>query len=91
MKKYLFLFLTLAPSLSPAEEPTPPSLTQEQINQLFFMKYDEDKDGKVSREEFLRPNNAQFDFMDLNQDGIIEMSEVAAFTKRMMQPPASQH
>lgn len=91
MKKYLFLFLTLAPSLSPAEEPTPPSLTQEQINQLFFMKYDEDKDGKVSREEFLRPNNAQFDFMDLNQDGIIEMSEVAAFTKRMMQPPAPQH
>jgi len=91
MKKYLFLFLTLAPGLSPAEEPIPPSLTQEQINQLFFMKYDEDKDGKVSREEFLRPDNAQFDFMDLNQDGIIEMSEVAAFTKRMMQPPAPQH
>jgi Ca2+-binding EF-hand superfamily protein len=90
MKRHLLLCLILLPSagLAQQDQPQPPS--REQINQMFFTEFDEDADGHVSRAEFLRSDNAQFDFMDRNRDGLIDMSEVAAFTGYMMQAPEQQ-
>ena len=90
MKKALALCLTLvsAPSLAQDTPTAPP--TQEQINQMFFMEFDADHDQQVSREEFLRSTNAQFDFMDRNRDGVIDKSEVAAFVDYMMHGPQGQ-
>lgn len=61
----------------------------ERINQLFFHQYDGDGDGRVTRREFLTPSMAQFDYLDRNGDGMVDMNEVAAFTKMMTEqaPP----
>ena len=90
MKKALAICLTLisAPSLAQDAPTAPPTL--EQVNQMFFMEFDADHDQQVSREEFLRSTNAQFDFMDRNRDGVIDKSEVAAFVDYMTQGPQGQ-
>lgn len=80
--------LLLAAGPNHAEQPPPAAPTPEQIEQLnrmFFTEFDRDQDEQVTREEFLASDNARFDFMDSNADGIIDPGEVAAFTRRMLQ------
>jgi Ca2+-binding EF-hand superfamily protein len=90
MKKILALSLTLVSAQSLAQDaPTAPP-TLQQINQMFFMEFDADHDQQVSRDEFLRSTNAQFDFMDRNRDGMIDKSEVAAYVDYMTQGPQGQ-
>jgi len=42
-----------------------------------------DKDGKVTKTEFLKPYAGQFAHMDKNQDGSIDRTEIDAFSAQM--------
>ncbi len=42
---------------------------------------DADKDGKISREEFIKAHEAMFDAMDANKDGVLDNTEMG----KMMQ------
>jgi hypothetical protein len=75
MKEKIFLLilsllvLALAVGVSFAEE------TGSSPGDRFLQRFDEDKDGKVSKDEF--PGRAErFDRVDENQDGFIEKSEI---------------
>ena len=43
---------------------------------------DKNKDGKVSKEEFLRYNEAIFDRIDTNQDGSVDKDEADSYVAR---------
>jgi Ca2+-binding EF-hand superfamily protein len=65
-----------------------PPMGQQQMPDLegmFFQQFDKDQDGTVSKAEFLRPTEAQFDHMDRNDDGVIDRAEVQAFNEEMQQ------
>ncbi|WP_456372473.1 hypothetical protein [Thiolapillus sp.] len=64
-----------------------------------FMMLDSDKDGKVSKTEFLAPYEKRFAQMDSNHDGAVDRGEIEALEKAMrarmeqmrkQQPPAGQ-
>ena len=59
---------------------TPPDLEK-----LFFEQFDTNKDGVVSKEEFLAPTVAQFDHMDRDKNGALDGAEVKAFNAEMKQ------
>jgi hypothetical protein len=48
-----------------------------------FMMLDSDKDGKVSRTEFLAPYEKRFARMDSNGDGAVDRAEIGALEKTM--------
>lgn len=77
------LFSTAALSQQPPAQPNMPS--QEQVDRMFFQQFDSNQDGKVSQQEFVQPRIDQFRFMDRNQDGIVELEEVNAFTTLLLQ------
>lgn len=78
----LIALLLLAATPAVAQPPQQaPDL--DRINQLFFKQYDADGDGLVTGREFLTPSMAQFDYLDRNDDGIVDMGEVSAFTQMM--------
>ena len=65
-----------------------PSLGQQQMPDLegmFFQQFDVDQDGTVSKAEFLKPTEAQFEYIDRNKDGVIDRAEVQTFNKEMQQ------
>lgn len=47
-------------------------------------KVDSDKDGKISKEEFLKHHEAMFDKKDLNNDGFIDEDEMHKMMKKHM-------
>jgi Ca2+-binding EF-hand superfamily protein len=63
-----------------APEGAPPS-----ISDAFMQQLDTDKDGKVTKAEFLKPQEAQFAHIDKNQDGSIDKTEIDAFAAEMHQ------
>lgn len=63
-----------------APQGTPPSMSD-----AFMQQLDADKDGKVSKAEFLKPYDAQFAHIDKNQDGSIDKAEIDAFAAEMRQ------
>jgi hypothetical protein len=63
------LVLALAVGVSFAEE------TGSSPGDRFLQRFDEDKDGKVSKDEF-PGRDERFDRVDENQDGFIEKSEI---------------
>lgn len=81
----LLLFVA-APAIAQPPQQAP---DLDRINQLFFKQYDADGNGVVTGREFLAPSMAQFDYLDRNDDGIVDMDEVSAFT-RMMTEQAMQ-
>lgn len=81
MKKIVIaLSLLAAPALAQQQMPQMPDL-----DQIFFKQFDTNQDGQVSREEFLKPTEAQFDYMDRNKDGALDQAEVKAFNEEMKQ------
>jgi Ca2+-binding EF-hand superfamily protein len=71
----LFVVITaLAATLAWAQGQQPP----QDPAQAFIRNFDTDKDGKVSKAEFLKPAEAQFDKMDRNGDGFIAADEARA-------------
>jgi Ca2+-binding EF-hand superfamily protein len=67
-----------------AQQPQMPNLEA-----MFFQQFDTDKDGTVSRAEFLRPMEEQFAHMDRDGNGTLDKAEVQAFNdevrKRMQE------
>jgi Ca2+-binding EF-hand superfamily protein len=55
------------------------------LEEVFFQQFDADKDGLVSKAEFLQPTEAQFAHMDRNNDGNLDRAEVKAFNEEMQQ------
>ena len=47
-------------------------------------KADSDKDGKISKEEFLKHHEAKFEKKDLNNDGFIDKDEMHKMMKKHM-------
>ena len=64
----------------PAPEDAPSSMSD-----AFMQQLDADKDGKVTKTEFLKPNEAEFAHIDKNQDGSIDKAEIDAFADEMRQ------
>ena len=64
----LFATAAMAQGQAPQQDP----------GQAFVQNFDANKDGKVSKEEFLQPAQAQFKHMDRNGDGFISLDEARA-------------
>ena len=83
MKKTLIV-ITLFSAAAVAQQPqmrgTPPDLEK-----VFFEQFDTNKDGVVSKEEFLAPTVAQFEHMDRDKNGALDSAEVKAFNAEMKQ------
>jgi len=88
MHRMLALLILAATPVVAEDAPQGPDL--ERINQSFFYQYDGDRDGLVTRREFLTPSMAQFEYLDRNADGVVDMNEVSAFTKMMTEQAAQQ-
>jgi Ca2+-binding EF-hand superfamily protein len=52
---------------------------------MFMQNLDTNKDGKVSKEEYLKPGEEQFRQIDKNGDGAITRDEADAYHKEMQQ------
>ena len=76
----LLALIVLSSPLAAQQAPqgAPPTMSDAFMHQL-----DADKDGKVSKAEFLKPQEAQFAHIDKNQDGYIDKSEIDAFAAEM--------
>lgn len=89
MKKILVV-LSLACSAAyaqqgqmPVQMPQMPALPD--LGEMFFKQFDSDQDGRVSKDEFLKPTEAQFDHMDRDGNGALDQAEIKAFNDEMMQ------
>jgi Ca2+-binding EF-hand superfamily protein len=54
-----------------------------QAKQLLLLM-DTDKNGKVSKAEFMAFMNAEFDSLDVNHDGVLDVKELTQFGIRHM-------
>ncbi len=80
------LLLALIPLTGPLPAQQSPQDTPPSMSDIFMQQLDTDKDGKVTKAEFLKPQEAQFAHIDTNQDGSIDKGEAEAFaTKRQRQ------
>lgn len=53
-------------------------------------RFDSNKDGKVTREEYLAPADKTFSEADVNKDGVVTADELAdSFLKRGIRVPSS--
>ena len=52
---------------------------------MFLRQFDANNDGKVTRDEFIKPSEAQFERMDSNHDGAVDAAELDAMKAQMMQ------
>ena len=92
MKTTLFISISLLlPSMvlaQPQPGAQPHSMTDA------FMMLDSDKDGKVSKAEFLAPYEKRFARMDSNSDGVVDRAEIGVLEKTMrerMEKMRQQH
>ena len=84
MKKILLpLTLALACPAALAQQGTMPEMPD--LGAMFFQQFDTDQDQKVTKAEFMKPTEAQFDHMDKNGDGVLDEAEVAAFNQELQQ------
>ena len=92
MRLALTTLLALAAASAVAQPPGAPSSSLEEINQMFFARYDADGNGQVTWQEFAAEPAARFQYLDRNADGMVDMNEVAAFTRMMSEqaPPTPQ-
>jgi Ca2+-binding EF-hand superfamily protein len=82
VKKIIIALTLLSAPVLAQQQPMP---QMPNLEELFFKQFDTDQDGQVSRQEFLKPTEAQFDHMDRNKDGVLDKSEVKAFNDEMKQ------
>lgn len=80
MKKAIAV-ISLSLLAAPAMAQQPPQMPN--LEEIFFKQFDSDQDGRVTRAEFLKPTEAQFDHMDANKDGALDQGEVKAFNDEM--------
>jgi Ca2+-binding EF-hand superfamily protein len=53
------------------------------LDAMFFQQFDADKNGMVTKNEFIKPTEAQFDHMDGDGNGMLDAKEVQAFNAEM--------
>jgi hypothetical protein len=58
--------------------PQPPAATDETREQKRFSRADHDKNGAISRDEFLAARHRNFAKLDVNNDGMLSFAEYAA-------------
>lgn len=69
-----------------AQQPQMPQMPQmPDLETLFMKQFDTNNDGKVSKDEFMKPTEEQFAHMDSNHDGALDAAEVKAFNNEMQQ------
>jgi Ca2+-binding EF-hand superfamily protein len=77
----LALLVAVPVSAQSPEQPNP--------GQLFLQTFDADKDGRVSKDEYVKPQvqqiEKQFDYLDKNKDGQVDAGEAEAFAAEMRQ------
>ncbi|NIJ08300.1 hypothetical protein FHS31_001917 [Sphingomonas vulcanisoli] len=61
--------------------PDPPTASEKTREEKRFSRYDHDKDGKVSRDEFLAARHKAFTKLDVNGDGKLSFDEYAVKTE----------
>jgi uncharacterized protein YxeA len=61
---------------TPLDEP--PAATEKTREEKRFSRYDRDKDGAVSRDEYLRSRRTAYAKLDTNGDGVLSFEEYAA-------------
>jgi len=72
-----FLFVALMASASEAQQNTSPAVQQGESSAKELLKLmDKDRNGKVSRAEFMRFMNAEFNRLDVNKDGELDVNEL---------------
>ncbi len=80
--KYLISVAALALSVSAYAQSQ-----QMSPGQAFLQTFDADRNGQVSRDEFVKPQvqniEKQFDYMDKNRDGAVDPGEADAFASEM--------
>lgn len=85
MKKTL-IALTLFSTPVLAQQPPMQQMPQmPDLEKVFFEQFDTNKDGVVSKEEFLQPTVEQFNHMDRDKNGALDSAEVRAFNDEMKQ------
>jgi hypothetical protein len=56
-------------------------------SKMFLKTFDANNDGRVSKDEFVKPQiqqiEKQFDYMDKNKDGVVDKQEAEAFAQEM--------
>jgi len=73
-----FLLVTLMSSASVAQQSHSLAVQQGESNAKELLKLmDKDRNGKVSRKEFMRFMNAEFDRLDVNKDGELDVNELS--------------
>ncbi len=80
MKKMLIALAIICPPAF-AQQGQMPQMPD--LGEMFFNQFDENRDGSVSRDEFLKPTEAQFDHMDRDKNGALDQAEVKAFNDEM--------
>ena len=77
--------IVLALVSAPAFAQQPPSQPMPDLDKMFFEQFDTDGDGKVTKGEFMKPTEAQFDHMDVDGNGELDQAEVKAFNDGIKQ------
>ena len=82
MKKSVFAltFISTISTIALAQQGQMPNL-----DDVFFKQFDTDQDGLVSKQEFMKPTEAQFAHMDKDGNGSLNRAEVKAFNEEMQQ------
>ena len=80
-KTLIVLALVSAPAF--AQQPPPQQMPD--LDKMFFEQFDTDGDGKVTKGEFMKPTEAQFEYMDRDKNGALDQAEVKAFNDEMKQ------
>jgi len=79
----MITLLALAALSSPLLAQPAPEGAPLSMSDAFMQQLDADKDGKVTKAEFLKPEEAQFAHIDKNQDDSIDKTEIEAFEAEM--------
>ncbi|WP_456417177.1 hypothetical protein [Thiolapillus sp.] len=89
MKKLVISFvLPIVPAIAFA---LPPGASPTSMSDAFMQQLDSNKDGAVSKAEFLAPQEKQFANMDANKDGVVDRAEIEAVEKAMREQMQKMH
>jgi hypothetical protein len=72
-----FLFFALMPSASVGQQSPAAAVQQGESSAVELLRLmDRDRNGKVSRAEFMRFMSAEFNRLDVNKDGQLDVNEL---------------